>query len=44
MSCSSLGVGASVQLTTKDSRVLEKNDFLYSKKLDLYFQLELNIK
>ena len=46
MSCRSLGVGESIQLTSEESRALEleKNDFLDSKKLELYFQLELNIK
>ena len=52
VSCSSLGVGASVQLTI--GRVLsvgasiqwelQKNSFLDSRKLELYFQLELHIK
>ena len=51
MSCSSLGVGASIQLNTEDSSIgasiqweLENNAFLDSRKLELYFQLDLNIK
>ena len=50
MSCSSLGVGASVQLTTEMGIgasiqwEMEKNAFIDSRKLEIYFQLELNIK
>ena len=52
VSCSSLGVGASIQLTTKESQALEcpssvswrRLIFLDYRKLELYFQLELNIK
>ena len=52
MTCRSLGVGTSIQLTTEESPALDLPScgswrrilFLDSRKLELYFQLELNIK